>query len=59
MCTEEERSDTGKHEIGIPPIILWVSIACIGGVSAIALVIIAVLLCKRRTDNQRLSESRK
>ena len=37
----------------VPALVLWVSIGAVGGITLIAVLVVTIILCKRRSSNSR------
>jgi hypothetical protein len=48
---KSEESDE-ENEGGIP-MVIWISIGCIGGVTMIAVIVVVIIVCRRRNANDR------
>ena len=47
-------SDNGNGGNGIPPLVLWIVIGCVGGITGIAIIIVSAIVCRRcLTDGGR------
>ena len=56
LCSEREGKT--RQSNGIPPLILWVSIGCVTGITLLAVLIVTGILCKRRmADTERRKRS--
>ena len=38
---------------GLPPIVLWIVIGCVSGVTLLAIIVVTVIVCKRRASEKK------
>lgn len=55
VCSEPDGKS--RQSNGIPPLILWVSIGCVTGITLLAVLVVTGILCKRKADSERRKRS--
>ena len=43
----------GNGGNGLPPMVLWIVIGCVSGVTLLAVIVVVVIMCKRRASENK------